>query len=605
MRRLVFVGILFFFAMVATSVNAGPLGANIDNLRLPNSETITIGPRVQGSSATMDMDDMSNGGDTTFSGVHSSGYSMGEDSTVRQYNVNRPKSWAIDTLRPDSEPLIPYEQLPVFGRSLFNGNFSGTYYDERNPEYVIRSGDRIGVRIWGAFNFEQELVVDRLGNIFIQTVGPVTVAGVKNDQIPKVIRSAVNKVYSPKHYEAYIDLITPHPISVFVAGFVVAPGRYAGGTTDSVLFFLDIAGGINSKRGSFRDIEVVRKGRVVGRVDLYDFLTKGRMDVQKLEDGDTLVVKRRGMLVGVNGHVRMQAWFEFKEETVTGAEVMKWVDPSPGVSHVRIIGHRRGQPFHSYLPVSEFASFKVEDNDKLEFMYDEPSDTISVYAEGALKGRSHFFVEKGTRLNDVLDYIAVDKGFANLKSIYLRRASVAERQASALRESLFRLEQNALTSTSGSVDEASIRVREAELINKFVEKAKHIKPQGIVAITHDGERENVYLQDGDTIVIPNHSDVVLTSGEVVVPNAVVYNPKYTIKDYIAQSGGFSNKADSRHIILFKSDGSIGDANSGDIEAGDSIMVLPKYETKYLQFAKDLTQIFFQIAVGSRALVDIF
>jgi protein involved in polysaccharide export with SLBB domain len=303
--------------------------------------------------------------------------------------------------------------------------------------------------------------------------------------------------------------------------------------------------------------------------------------------------------------VRTQAWFEFRRNAIPGSEVMKWVDPLPGVTHVSVWGYRNRMPIRAYLTLQEFENYPVFDNDTLEFIYDEPAETITVYAEGALDGPSQFFVKKGVRLLDLLNYIKVDKSYAKLESIYLRRYDVARRQSAALQESLFRLEQNVLTSTSDSVDEATIRVKEAELISQFVDKAKKVEPQGIVAISHKDGIENVYLQDGDIIVIPGRSDVVLISGEVVVPNAVVFNEKYTVKDYVAMSGGYGHKADTDNIILFKSDGRVDDAIKGTIEPGDAIMVLPKYERKDLQFAKDLTQIFFQIAVGTRALVNIF
>lgn len=581
------------------------------HLRMPNSEQVRINQQPADRNKSNSGGDSSNGEPTkVFRGVQtdtlpgSIDQNFSHPTSNRLYNTNRDQTWEGMSSKGRSQK-VPFSNLKVFGSSLFNGKFSGTYYDERNPEYRIRFGDRVGVRAWGAFNFEQELTVDRLGNIFIPSVGPVNVAGVQNKDLAETVRRAINKVYSSDYYDSYIDLATSQPLSVFVSGYVNSPGRYAGGVTDSVLFFLDLAGGIDPERGSYREIEVVRKGVTVAVADLYKFLLEGRLGGGSLQDGDVIVVKRRGIRVGVNGHVRTQAWFEFRHNAVLGREVMKCADPLPGVSHVSVWGYRNRTPLKKYLTLKEFEDFPVYDNDTIEFIYDQPSDAITIYADGALNGRSQFFVKKGTRLNDVLNYIEVDENYADVNSIYLRRYDVAKRQAAALQESLFRLEQNALTSPSGSVDEATIRVKEAELINQFVERAKNIQPQGVVAISNKGVVENVYLQDGDIIVVPSRSDVVLTSGEVVVPNAVVFNAKYSVEDYIAMSGGFSNKADQENILLFKADGHIGDALIDPIQAGDSIMVLPKYESKNLQFAKDLTQIFFQIAVGTRALVDIF
>jgi protein involved in polysaccharide export with SLBB domain len=243
------------------------------------------------------------------------------------------------------------------------------------------------------------------------------------------------------------------------------------------------------------------------------------------------------------------------------------------------------------------------DDDTIEFLSDTPSDSIVVYAEGALKGRSQFFVKKGTRLHDLMNYIAVDKEYANLSAVYLRRVSVAQQQAAALADSLFRLQQNALTASSQTEGEAQIRIKEAELIDKFVERAKGLVQKGIVAIANKDKIENVYLQDADILVIPTVTDVVLITGQVIAPNTVIYEKNYKVEDYLRLAGGLGNNGDKDNILVFKMNGHVFKAEQTAIEPGDTIMVLPLYSSKNLEIAKAVTAIFYQLAVGTRAILQ--
>lgn len=522
----------------------------------------------------------------------------------RSYNTRSMRYDSEDRETEENDDVLDYTQsiseLPVFGNNLFAGNFTSTYYDEINPNYKLQSGDHIEVHIWGALSFDGELVVDNQGNVFIPTIGPIHVAGVKNSNLGAVFRRAIESVYS-SNYDAYINLMTPQPVAVFVTGFIKNPGRYAGGGTESVLFFLDAAGGIEPEIGSYRSVRIMRRGEMVGEVDLYDFILSGNLAFHNLREGDTIVVSRRGIRVAAIGDVRHQAWFEFLKPAVPGRQLMYYADPEPGVTHVSIEGYRDGQPFLNYLTVGDFQDFLVQENDRVQFISDVPAESITVLADGALQGSSRFMVRKGTKLLELLNYIAVDPGYANFDGIHILRKSVAERQKQALHEALHRLEQKAYTSSSDSVDEATIRVKEAELISNFVARAKLAEPQGIVVVNTNGSIQDIYLEDQDVVIIPPKSDIVLVSGEVIAPNAIAYQQSYSVKDYVAEAGGFTENADKRRVLLAKPAGQLMLASKGVIEPGDHLMVLPAYDTKGLQFVKDITQILFQLAMTTRAV----
>jgi protein involved in polysaccharide export with SLBB domain len=114
--------------------------------------------------------------------------------------------------------------------------------------------------------------VDAQGNVFLPNVGPIPVAGTKNAELTAKMRAGLGRVYA-RNFEVYTNLLTAKPVAVFVTGGVKRPGRYAGVPSDSALFFLEQAGGIDPRLGSYRNISVLRAGQKLAELDLYDFFS--------------------------------------------------------------------------------------------------------------------------------------------------------------------------------------------------------------------------------------------------------------------------------------------------------------------------------------------
>lgn len=511
---------------------------------------------------------------------------------VEPVSISAPPAWAQSPY-----PPAAIEALQPFGASLFLGNFAGTYHDGLQPQYVIMPGDRIMVRIWGAFSFEGVLAVDQQGNIFIPEVGPISVGGVDHASLQKAVQSQITSVFT-QNVEVYTNLLSSQPVAVFVTGNVLRPGRYAGGPGDSVLYYLDRAGGIVAERGSYRHVTVKRGNRTITNIDLYDFLTSGNLSDPRLEDGDVILVGKRGAGVAALGLIRQPARYEFTKGGINGAGLLSMAQPLPSASHVSISGTRNGAAYNTYMTMAQFSSFALRDEDVVEFHADMPGTTIMVGAAGAIAGASRFAVRKGCTLRDLLYYVGVDPALASTGALYIRRRSVAEQQKKAIQDSLVRLEQSALTATSKSVDEANIRVREAELIQDFVKRAAKIEPDGVVVVSRKGQLKNVILEEGDIVYVPQKSDVVQVVGEVAIPKAVVFDKKLGVKDYVAGAGGFNDRADRRNVLVMKPNGEIGPASSLGIAPGDQLMVMPVYDSKSVQSIKDIVQIVYQLAVSA-------
>lgn len=490
---------------------------------------------------------------------------------------------------------------PPFGANLFMGYFKSTYYDGVNLEYVIMPGDRLLVHIWGAHNYSDVLLVDQQGNVFIPEVGPIKVGGLKNADLRTSMRRQLAATFK-SDVELYVNLLSSQPAAVYVTGFVPRPGRYAGGINDSVLYYLDRAGGVIPERGSYRDIIVRRGGQTVAKADLYTFILQGDLPGRELRDGDVIVVGPKGPSVIAEGLIPQRATYESASAPFTGKELMTFASPLPAASHVSITGTRKAEPFHVYTSLQDFAAFPLAAGDRVSFLADKPGDIILINISGSTTGPTRYPVRRSTHLRSLLAYVPVDPQLSNFAGIYIKRKSVAEQQRKAIQDSLHRMENALFTASSATQEGAAIRIQEAQLLQNFAARVSELEPNGVVVVTRAGMTADILLEDGDEIVIPQRSDVVQISGEVSMPKSVVYTRGENADGYIRQAGGLTDRADDSQIIVVHPNGEVAKANETNILPGDMLMVMPRYDSKKFTVFKDIMQVVYQVAISTGVLL---
>ena len=144
----------------------------------------------------------------------------------------------INTAAAANQPVTP-----VFGAQMFNGYFGSQSFTGFNPDYQIAAGDRVSVRMWGAFTMDLTQGVDAQGNIFLPSLGPIRVQGVRNGELNEQVQQHVKRVFRA-NVSSYASLDTAQPVKIYVTGYVRQPGLYNGVSSNSVLYYLDQAGGI-------------------------------------------------------------------------------------------------------------------------------------------------------------------------------------------------------------------------------------------------------------------------------------------------------------------------------------------------------------------------
>lgn len=487
----------------------------------------------------------------------------------------------------------------VFGSQIFSGRFGAMSYSGFNADYQIAVGDRLLLRLWGAVAYEAYQTVDPQGNIFVPNVGPVTVQGLRNADLNKQVSEQVRKTFKA-NVGVYATLDSAQPVKIYVTGYVRAPGLYPGLSSDAVLSYLDRAGGIDPDRGSYVSVQVKRGSQVRATYNLYDFLLKGKLEAVQLQDGDTIVVGSRQYGVAVSGEVQNPYLFETSKPSMPASELLAMAVPKASATHVSVVRNTGVELKSEYYPLGQVANVVINSGDQLTVTSDKYPTTLLIRVNGAQRGERSIIMPAGARLKDVVARLNPSPT-ANMASLQLFRKSVQLRQKQTLDISLQNLATAALTARSATSEEAGLRQIESNMMLSFIARASNVVPLGQVVLT--GQSSELLLEDGDVLNIPESKNLVLISGEIIFPNALIYNPEASVDDYVSLAGGYTQKADTSKILVMRADGSV--APPGSLpNAGDEVMVLPKIDSKNIEVTRGITQILYQIAVAAKLAVGL-
>ncbi|AGW93676.1 polysaccharide biosynthesis/export family protein [Ralstonia pickettii] len=528
-----------------------------------------------------------------------------------QGNAANVASGASQQLPPEMPPGTAPQQADysanlaseVFGAQLFTGAFSRDSASVFNPSHVISVGDRIQLRMWNGYTLDTVLVVDAAGNIVLPEVGPFRVQGVTNENLQPAITSALRRVFAGR-VSIYASLLAAQPVRVYVTGSVYRPGLYTGTSSDSILRYLDQAGGIDPERGSFLDVAIKRGAQTLAVVNLYEFLLKGELASRQLNNGDVIFVQPRKKTVKVSGLAENAKRFEFAGASAGLDQIAQLAKPLAQATNVRVIRNTGTVRNVEYFPISQGRDVTIQDGDEIEFTADKRPGTITVRVEGEHLGPQEFVLPYGSRVGELLSQVQYTPQ-SDAESIQLFRNSVKDRQKTLLATALRSLESSVLTARSGTAEEAQLRKEEAALVLQWVERARKIEPTGQTLIAKSSNRNDLLLENGDILRVPVRDGLVIVNGEVLFPNAIAFDKSMDLDDYIQQAGGFSQAADTSRVVVAHRDGSFTDGKRDpDIKSGDEILVLPRVDMKTRQFAKDVFQILYQLAISAKVVLGL-
>ena len=408
-------------------------------------------------------------------------------------------------------------KTPVFGRNVFN-NRNLTFAPSANiptpANYTLGPGDEVIIDIWGTNQNTIRQTISPDGFINIADVGLISLNGMTVKEADSFMRRKLSQIYAvdgdDARSEIKLTLGGIRTIQVNVMGEVAVPGTYYLSSLSNVYHALYRAGGF-SDLGSLRNIELVRNGRKIEDIDIYEFIIDGKSpDDIILQEGDIILVPTYEMLVDVSGNVKRPMIYEMKDgETVS--DIIGFAGGFMGNAYTENLTmvRQNGREYQVYtLASEEYPSFCLMDGD--------------VITVGAILDR-----------------------FENRLEI----------KGAVYRPGIYQLSDR-ISTVKALVDAADGLKGDAFTNRALIHREKEdytleVIPVDIKAVMN-GTSADIALKPNDVLYIPSVHDLndigyVTVTGEVAKPGTFIFADNMTIEDVIIQAGGLLESASTAKI----------------------------------------------------------
>ena len=259
----------------------------------------------------------------------------------------------------------------IYGHAVFNSE-ALTFEPSDNlatpQNYRLGPGDEVIIDIWGNSEDHLRQTISPEGSIMISQLGPVYLNGKTIQEASKHIKNAFSSKYAGMN-EAETDIQVTlgqvRTIQVDLMGEVQTPGTYRMSPFSSVFHALYRAGGINDI-GSLRNIQVLRNGRKIAGIDIYEYLFNGKSGGNvRLQEGDVIIVPPYDQLVNIDGNVKRPMYYELKPgETVKN--ILDFAGGFKGDAYTEMVRLERQSGTENELyniEQADFAKYQLKDGD--------------------------------------------------------------------------------------------------------------------------------------------------------------------------------------------------------------------------------------------------
>jgi protein involved in polysaccharide export with SLBB domain len=441
----------------------------------------------------------------------------------------------------------------LFGSDFFDviqTSFMPINEPNLDASYILDFGDVLEIQLIGQKDLSDTYTIARDGSINLPDIGRLSLSGLSLNDASELIKAKVNNSYIGT--SAFVSLKNVRDINILIVGNAYNPGIYTLNGNSNMLHALSMAGGINNI-GSYRNINLVRSGKIIDTLDIYEVLIYGKYNFSNgLRSGDSIVVNPRGKLVSIESGVMRPATYELKDSE-SFKDLIKFSN-----------GFRKNNDFDNMfvkrvasgnsnvieLKMDDLYSFKFLDNDSI-FIREFKVNTVRI--EGFVRNPGKYKLPRGTTLSEAIFTAGGYDSSAYSFGGYLEndKALIINQDA---KEKLYQaFITNLITNgLSSKVDAAGVK----ELIIQL----KESQPTGRIIAEFDLDlianepSLDTILEDGDRLIIPQITQQIYIHGEVANSGAIRYEPGMDIDYYLRKSGGVLQNGDINNLFIIHPNG---------------------------------------------------
>ncbi|MBD3420581.1 MAG: hypothetical protein GF398_10735 [Chitinivibrionales bacterium] len=200
---------------------------------------------------------------------------------------------------------IPYDS--IYGRALFGKLFQPVTISETPDDYKIMPGDEILLRFWGRYNLDKKYSIGNDGYVYVDPLKKqMYLLGMSYRRLKALIRKTTEDMTG---VEGEARIISTRTIKVHIAGEAKNPGTISVPPFYTFWQALMVTGGAD-KLGSVRNIKLLRKGKVISSLDIYEYIRTGKEPKSALRDNDVILFERIEKIVAIGEAARRPGWYE-------------------------------------------------------------------------------------------------------------------------------------------------------------------------------------------------------------------------------------------------------------------------------------------------------
>lgn len=239
-----------------------------------------------------------------------------------------------------------------------------------------------------------------------------------------------------------------------------------------------------------------------------------------------------------------------------------------------------------------------------------------VVIEGEVRFPGRYPIQRGETLRSVVARAGGITDFAFPRGSVFTRESLKERERKQVEDLTKRLQTDLAQVSLMAAQEARGDAAQALAVGQqLLANLNDAQPVGRLVINLNeslaaaqSSPQDIILKDGDRLLVPRITQEVTVIGEVQSPTSHLYSEGLGRGDYIALSGGVTQRADKSRIYVVRADGSV--ISGGDrwfslseaIEPGDTIVVpLDAERMRALPLWTAVTTIIYNLAVAVAAV----
>lgn len=434
------------------------------------------------------------------SNIPAASASSSVDSRTRKANGNIPERTG------ELVGNVAVATKEIFGHDIFQ-NEKLTFEPNMNiatpSSYILGPGDEVLIDVYGTSQSSKKYAISPEGTIIVEKIGPVEVAGLTVEQAQAKVSAKMGQHYQGSSIKLTIG--QTRTVVVNVLGEVVYPGTYTLSAFATVFNALYLAGGI-TELGTLRNILVSRNGKIVSKIDVYDYIINGKLTGNiLLQDNDAIIVGTYDALVSIRGAIKRPMYYEMKEgETLKSLLTYAGGYKSEANKNVLTVDRKTNEGLKVHTVEEwDFANFTVQDGDVISI-----KNIISRYQNKVEVSGAVFYPGQYELSSD-----------CNSVRTLIEKAGGVKEDAFTNRAILFRL-----------TEQRTRRIVSLDLI-------------GILS----GKIPDVILENEDVLAVASDEELIKSRhytlfGPVSMPGTFPYTENMTLEDAIVTAGGLKEEA---------------------------------------------------------------